>query len=91
MIYYVVFDAKVKRIFFYVINFSSQVRGKSLQKGVAKVHQECVAMGKEASVKDRAPDFEAESTWGTICLADYHGKKYPPGLLLYKFYWWLNF
>jgi hypothetical protein len=61
-----VFDAKVKRIVFYGINFSSQVRGKSLQKGEAKVHQECVAMGKEISVKDSAPDFQDESTWATI-------------------------
>lgn len=32
-------------------------------------------MGKDVALKDRAPDFEAESTEGAIRLADYLGKK----------------
>ena len=58
-----------------VLKNSSQTKGKRLQEGKDKIHLGGATMGKDVSVKDRAPDFEAESTKGAIRLVDYRGKK----------------
>ena len=58
-----------------IISMSVSDLRKSLQEEKTKVHQGRAAMRKDVAVKDRSPDFEAESNRGTIRLADYHGKK----------------
>jgi peroxiredoxin Q/BCP len=71
-----VFDAKAKKnSYFMGPKTIRQITGKRFQKGVSKFHHGGAIMGKDIAVKDRAPDFEAESTRGTMRLADYHGKK----------------
>jgi len=53
----------------------SKTTGKRLKEGIIKIHLGGASMEKDVAVNDRAPDFEAESTRGTLRLADYLGKK----------------
>ena len=71
-----VFDATAKKDSCFMASKTiRQITGKRLQEIKSKIHHGGAAMGKDVAVKDRAPDFEAESTRGNMRLAEYHGKK----------------